>query len=153
MSEDYLLALTLGLLFAGMTLKLFQDLILPIIVKKQTVETEINPKWIKSKVENKYGFQDIDFILAQSSFNNLPYMRIVSEDKKKRKNIRFQFILSEDTSVNDVDLVARMALAGKIYAKYGVIYNDKPLHWLCILCYMLDGGDIAEKETSWSAKN
>lgn len=149
MTQEYLLALLLGLMFALATIKLFQDVILPMIEKKKTVETEINPKWITSKVEHSYGFQDIDFILARSPFNNLPYMRVVQKDGK----VRFQFILSEDTSVKDVDTIVKMAITGKIYAKYKVLYPDKPLFWLSILCYMLDGGDIQENETSWKHKD
>lgn len=146
---NYLLSWVLSFLFTVMTMKLFKEVILPKIVKKKTIEIETNPKWIKSKVENKYGFQDIDFILARSPFNNLPYMRVVEKDKKTR----FQFILSEDTSVNDVDEIARLAIAEKIYVKYNLAYMDKPLFWLSILCYMLDGGDINETKTAWSNKD
>lgn len=145
---NYLLSWVLSFLFVVATSKLFKDVILPKIVEKKTVETEVNPKWIKSKVEGKYGFQDIDFILARSPFNNLPYMRMINKDE----TIRFQFILSEDTSINDVNEMARLALAGKIYVKYHVLYMDKPLFWLSILCYMLDGGDINESKTAWSEK-
>lgn len=146
---NYLLSWVLSFLFVVATSKLFKDVILPRIEEKKTIEIETNPKWIKSKVENKYGFQDIDFVLARSPFNNLPYMKIVEKDKK----IRFRFVLSEDTSVNDVDEIARLAIAGKIYAKYNLTYMDKPLFWLSILCYMLDGGDIKENKTAWSSKD
>lgn len=148
MTQDYLLSilfLLLGLIFVIIIIKLFKNIILPIIIKKKTIETEINPKWIKSKLENKYGFQDIDFILAKSPFNNLPYMRVIQKDKK----LRFQIILSEDTSVDDVDIIARIAISGKMYVKYNVLYPDKPLFWLSMLCYMLDGGNIMETNTSW----
>jgi hypothetical protein len=37
--------------------------------------------------------------------------------------------------------------------KYGVLFQDKPIHWLSILCYMLDGGDIKQEATSWEKVN
>ena len=144
----FLLSWVASLLFVVAMWRLFSNVILPWVVKRKTVETEVNPKWIKSKVEGKYGFQDIDFILARSPFNNLPYMKVTNKDE----TTRFQFILSEDTSINDVNEMARLALAGKIYVKYHVLYMDKPLFWLSILCYMLDGGDINESKTAWSEK-
>lgn len=119
--------------------RVFKWCMLPVILDMDTKEIERNPKWIVDKVKGVYyGFHDIDFIIAESKiFSSLPRFRI-------SKNNRYELLLSSDISTRDVDEVVRLALVGKIQARYGLIFRDKSLHWLSILCYMLDGGDIRE---------
>lgn len=116
---------------------IFNRYIFPKIVEKTTKETEVNPKWITVELRQKYyGFSDIDFILAENPLGALPRFR-ASKDKT-----RLEMLISTDTTTRDVEDLGRVALIGKIQAKYGLFFPDKPIHWLSILCYMLDGGDI-----------
>lgn len=113
--------------------------ILPKLAEKRVKEIEKNPKWITPKLrEEYYGFDDIDIILAQSSYPILPFFRLA-------KNNRFELLVPDDITTKDVNLISQLALAGKIKIKYNVLYLDKPVDWLSILCYMLDGGDIIIK--------
>ena len=107
-------------------------------------EIEKNPKWIVDKVKGVYyGFHDIDFILAESNiFSSLPRFKISKTD-------RYELWLPSDISIKDVDEIVRLALVGKIQVKYGLIFRDKSLNWLSILCYMLDGGDIREDKVAF----
>lgn len=115
----------------------------PWLIEKATKEIEVNPKWITSKLQKDYyGFNDIDIILADTTFGWLPRFRLI-------KNNRLQLLISEDTTTKDVEEIGRVILAAKIKIKYGLWFPDKPIHWLSILCYMLDGGDIKQEETSW----
>ena len=61
-------------------------------------------------------------------------------------------MIPNDTLTKDAEEVVRLALVGKIYIKHNLFFPDKPTHWLSILCYMLDGGDINEVATSWEKK-
>lgn len=119
-------------------------IILPKLVTKSMKEIEVNPKWIMSKA-NYYGFQDIDIILTESRLGGLPCSRVTKEN-------RFQLLIPNDTLTKDADEVVRLALLGKIYIKHNLFFPDKPTHWLSILCYMLDGGDIKEEAASWERK-
>ena len=117
--------------------RVFKWFVLPVILDMDTKETERNPKWITAELRQKYyGFNDIDFILAENPLGALPRFR-ASKDKT-----RLEMLISTDTTTRDVEDLGRVALIGKIHAKYGLFFPDKPIHWLSILCYMLDGGDI-----------
>ncbi|MDE5539947.1 MAG: hypothetical protein K2J20_05625, partial [Bacilli bacterium] len=70
----------------------------------------------------------------------------------KVTNNRFEIWVPNDTSTKDADEVLRLAMVGKIQIKYGLWFPDKPIHWLSILCYMLDGGDITESKTKFEEK-
>lgn len=122
-------------------LQTLKYIILPKIIVKSMKEIETNPKWIISKA-NYYGFHDIDIILTKSKYGGLPCTRVTKEN-------RFQLLIPEDTLTKDAEEVVRLALLGKICMKYNLFFPDKPTHWLSILCYMLDGGDIKEEATSW----
>ena len=136
------------LVLAWIIANIFNTFILPFITRKTMKEIERNPKWIMSKVQGKYyGFSDIDIILAESPLGRLPYFRL-SKDKK-----RLELLISDNISTKDAEEVARIALVGKIKVKYGLFYPDKSIHWLSILCYMLDGGDIKSEDTKWEEKN
>lgn len=127
--------------------KIFNKFILLKLIEMDTMEIERNPKWImKDVIKQYYGFQDIDIILAETTvFMSLPRVRI-------SKNNRFELWIPNDTSTREVNDILRLALAGKIQIKYGVFFPDKPLHWLSILCYMLDGGDVMEATAKFEEK-
>lgn len=124
--------------------RVFKLFVRPVILDMDTKEIERNPKWIVDKVKGVYyGFHDIDFILAESNiFSSLPRFKISKTD-------RYELWLPSDISIKDVDEIVRLALVGKIQAKYGLIFRDKSLNWLSILCYMLDGGDIREDKVAF----
>ena len=125
--------------------ELFNYIIFPWLVNKKTKDIEKNPKWIVPELQNKYyGFRDIDIITVNSPLGMLPRFRI---DKKKKD--RLQLLIPEDTSTKDIDNIAQLALAGKLRIKYGVWHPDKSAHWLAILNFMLDGGDIRVEATKW----
>ena len=116
---------------------IFNRYIFPKIIEKTTKETEVNPKWITTELRQKYyGFDDIDFILAENPLGALPRFR-ASKDKT-----RLEVLIPNDILTKDIEDFGRVALIGKIQAKYGLFFPDKPIHWLSILCYMLDGGDV-----------
>ena len=82
-------------------------------------------------------------ILAENNiFSSLPRFKIT------RAN-RYELWLPSDVSIRDVDEIVRLALVGKIKIKYGLDFDNKSLHWLSILCYMLDGGDIREDKVAF----
>lgn len=132
--------------------KLWKLIIFPKIVEKTTKEVEKNPKWITPKLRTTYyGFSNIDIITANSSVGALPRFRLAPKKNKKEETI-LELLIPEDTSVNDIDKIAALALRGKIYIFYGLMTPDKPAHWLAILLYMLDGGDIKQEAISWEDK-
>ncbi|MDE6946265.1 MAG: hypothetical protein K2P14_03660 [Anaeroplasmataceae bacterium] len=135
--QDMLAILLIIFIFYGFY-QLFNLFIFPKIIEKDTKEFEKNPKWIVSKLDEYYGFDDIDFILADSSFGALPRFRISS------KNNRFELLIPNNILANNVDDIIQLALIGKIKIKYGLFFPNKPIYWLSILCYMLDGGNIEE---------
>ena len=125
---------------------IFNYIALPILIKRTTKEIEKNPNWITPKLREKYyGFSDIDIITAESSMGALPRFRL-KEKKNKDDEERLELLIPEDTSVNDIDEVAKLALQGKLYIYHNISMPDKPAYWLSILCYMLDGGDIQQIE-------
>ena len=132
--------------------KLWKLIIFPKIVEKTTKEVEKNPKWITPKLRTTYyGFSNIDIITANSSIGALPRFRLAPK-KNKKEEPRLELLIPEDTSVNDIDKIAALALRGKINIFYGLMTPDKPAHWLAILLYMLDGGDIKQEAISWEDK-
>lgn len=149
--ED-LLILLFSIFIGYAFIKTWKYFILPFIIEKNTQEVERNPNWITPKLRQKYyGFSNIDIITVRSSIGNIPRFRLKYD--KNNKNNRLELLISEDTSVNDIDKVATLALSAKLHIFYGLSFTDKPAHWLSILLYMLDGGDIKEEATSWESKN
>lgn len=149
--EDILI-LILSFLIAVTLVKTWRLFIFPKIVEKTTVDVEKNPKWITPKLRTTYyGFSDIDIITAKSSIGTLPRFRLAPK-KKEEERPRLELLISEDTSVNDIDKVAQLALRGKIHIFYGIATPNKSATWLSILLYMLDGGDINEESISWTRK-
>lgn len=116
---------------------IFNKIIFPKMVRHGMKEVERNPKWIMSKLQY-YGFDDIDIILCKSKWGMLPSFRA-------SKNNRLELWIDDDTSTKDVDDIGRLALSLKVKVKYGLWFPDKPIHWLSILLYMLDGGNVEMK--------
>lgn len=139
--------LVIGIMGFYLGVSLYKLFIKPWLIEKNTKDIEVNPKWITPKIRSEYyGLYDVDIVLAQSTFGLLPRCRL-SKDKK-----RLQLLIPEDTLTRDIDLVAQLALAAKIKITYGLWYPEKSAHWLSILCYLLDGGDIKESATKWEPK-
>lgn len=147
MNTLYVLAFII--VFSYVTWVILKYIIIPYMIEKSIQDIEKNPKWITPKLrQTYYGFSDIDIITAKSNLAPLPRFRIKHENNKAK----FEFLIPEDTSVNDIEEVARLALQGKIYIRHKLLFTDKPTHWLAILLYMLDGGDIKQEATSWEKK-
>lgn len=121
---------------------IFSRVMLPKLIEKNTKEIDRNPKWITNELHSKYyGFDDIDFITAENTFGALPRFRVPKGD-----NTRLEMLVPNDISTRDVEHIGRMALVGKIKIKYGLFFPDKPLHWLSILLFMLEGGEVTVKD-------
>ena len=127
----------------GALWNMFDKIIFPWIINIRTSDIDLNPKWIISEAKHYYGFSDIDFVIVESPLGMTPRFRI-SKNKK-----RLQLLIDNDTTTNDINDILHVALVGKLKLNYGLWFPDKPLYWLSILCYMLDGGDIKEESTSW----
>lgn len=116
----------------------FNKIIFPIIVHYSMKETDRNPKWIRSKLQY-YGFEDIDIVLCDCKWDVLPRFKV-------SKDNRLELWIDNDTPARDVNDIGHLALCGKIKAKYGLWFPDKPIYWLSILLYMLDGGEIEVRD-------
>lgn len=148
-----LLILVLLIVIGYIFVKLWECIIFPFMIEKSTQEVEKNPNWIIPKLKQRYyGFSDIDITTARSSLGAIPRFRLHFSKKEKNKIDRLELLIPEDTSVNDIDKVAALALAAKIRIFYGLTFTDKSAHWLSILLYMLDGGDIRQEAISWENK-
>lgn len=121
--------------------KIFIHIVFPKIIYASMKEVERNPRWITSQLQSYYGLNDIDIVLYESKLNALPYVRI-------GKQKQLELWITNNTSTKDVENVGQVALALKIKCKYNLWFPDKPLYWLSILCYMLDGGDIQMTDLS-----
>ncbi len=140
--------IVLAILVLRLIYRLWKYEIYPRIIDKGVTVIEKNPKWITAKLRKEYyGFDDIDFTIAKSVMGPLPRFRL-SKDKVPK----LELLISEDTPTREVEKLAQIALVGKIKIKYGLFFPDKPIYWLSILCYMLDGGNIREEATSWTDK-
>lgn len=122
--------------------RFYRFVLFPKIVEKTTKEFERNPKWITNELHSKYyGFHDIDFITAENTIGALPRFRVAKDD-----DTRLEMLISADTTTREVEQIGQVALVGKIKIKYGLFFPDKPIHWLSILCFMLDGGEVTVKD-------
>lgn len=148
-----LLVLVLLIAIGYIFVKLWECIVFPFMIEKSTQEVEKNPNWITPKLKQRYyGFSDIDITIARSSLGAIPRFRLHFNKKEKNKIDRLELLIPEDISVNDIDKVAALALAAKIRIFYGLTFTDKSAHWLDILLYMLDGGDIKQEVISWEDK-
>lgn len=148
---ESMLATIIVIVIGYILIKIWKYIIFPFVVKKTTHEIEKNPKWITPKLrQNYYGFSNIDIITARSTIGALPRFRLNSKERDKE---RLELLISEDTPVNDIDKVATLALQGKLHVYYNLHFPDKSAHWLSVLLYMLDGGDIKPESIIWESKN
>lgn len=124
--------------------KLWQILVIPKIIKGTTKTVEKNPTWLTSKLRSTYyGFSNIDILIVKSALGDLPRFNFI---KNKNEEPKLELLLAEDTSVDEIELIAQLALRGKILLQYGLVTpNDKSTEWLSTLLYMLDGGDAQRK--------
>lgn len=137
--------LFLGIALTYMLYRIWKYHIFPKIVDIKTKEVEVNPKWIMKELHTKYyGFYDIDFITTEGVFADRPRFR-----SNRKDDTRLQFLIPNDTSIRDLEELGRLALIGKLKIKYGVFYPDKPIMWLSIVCFLLDGHDINLKSVSF----
>lgn len=144
MIDSELACILLSCLVAYIIIRLFNNFVVSFVVKRKTTVIEKNPKWITSRIQEKYyGFNDIDFILAECPLGGLPKFNI-SKNKE-----RIELWIPNDTPIRDLESLAKIALLGKIKIRYGVYFPEKPIYWLSILCYMLDGGDIRQESVTW----
>lgn len=120
--------------------------IFPKVLDLLTTVKEVNPEWLTTKLRSEYyGFNDINFIICDCPIWNVPRFRL---SKNPHQNI--EFLIPSGATVWDREKLAKIALMGKIKIKYDVNTSfNKPIEWLSILCYMLDGGDINISETKW----
>ena len=124
-----------------LTWEIFNRCIFPQMVYHGMKELERNPKWVTSRLPY-YGFGDIDIVVCESKWGMLPRFRL-------GKNNKFELLIDNDTRIEDAEDIGRLALVGKLKAKYNIWFPEKPIYWLSILCYMLDGGDIQMSSVSW----
>ena len=147
MIDGELACILLSCLVVYIIIKLFNNFMVSVVsfvVKRKTTVIEKNPKWITSRIQEKYyGFNDIDFILAECPLGGLPKFNI-SKDKE-----RIELWIPNDIPIRDLESLAKIALLGKIKIRYGIYFPEKPIYWLSILCYMLDGGDIKQESVTW----
>lgn len=126
---------------------LWEKVAQPFLENKGTKVLETNPKWVTSELTDKYyGFYDVDFVLveATNSFSHTPRFTV------NKKTNRYQLLFTDDITTHEVAELGRFTMICKLVAKYGIVAaKDKPLYWLSILCYMLDGGDIHQEAVSW----
>lgn len=113
---------------------IFNEIIFPKLVKKGTTEIERNPKWITSELQY-YGFSDIDIITCKSKYGMLPRFKL-------GKNNKLELWIDRDIPARNVEDIGQAALVGKLKIKYNLWFPEKPIYWLSILLYMLDGNDI-----------
>ena len=141
---DTILVLILAIMGLMIIHILFRYVISPAIIESGIEDIEKNPKWITSRLHDKYyGFNDIDFVIVKSKFGRLPRFRVGKKGKA------LEMLISEDTPTKDVEIIGMLALASKIKIQHGIFLPGRPIYWLSVLCYMLDGGDINEEVVSW----
>lgn len=136
-----MIALNLCALYVLYTI--VKTFIYPKLLDALTTEVERNPSWLSEKLRSEYyGYSDIDFITCECPLCHVPRFRVTKDE-------RLELLVPNDFTVWDRERIGKIALIGKIRIKYGLTVPDKPIYWLSILCYLLDGGDINVSETKW----
>ena len=136
-----ILAFFIVIFIIYITLRFINRTGFPILINMLTKELDKNPKWITSKLKNNYyGFEDIDFITAECSMRALPRFRV-----SKSNPHRLEFLVPNDASVDDVELLGKLALMGKLKLKYGLFISDEPLDWLSKMCFILDNKNVIKE--------
>lgn len=143
-SLDTIIVILAAITGGWLAYRIFSKHLLPFLIEKQTKVIETNPKWIISKLhKDYYGFRDMDIVLFENSIDDSPRFRY------DKPNNKLEFMIPNDTSVTDLDKIAKIALLGKLKIKYDLWYPDKPAYWLSVLLYLLDGGYIDPETFSW----
>lgn len=144
---ERLLYITLTLCSMYTIYTIVKTFVYPRVLDLFTKEIERNPSWLTDKLRSEYyGFNDIDIIISHCPICNVPRFRV-------GKNDNLELFVPEDYSVWTRDRIAQIALMGKIHIRYGIsVGASKPVYWLAILCYMLDGGDINVSGISWEKR-
>lgn len=117
----------------------------PAILDSKTKKLETNPKWITDILYKFYGFQDIDFVVVKCSISDSPRFQVSTKN-------RLTFLVPENITSDQVEEIGRIALIGKLNIKHQLFYPDKHILWLSILCYLLDGHDIAMSDAAFEVK-
>lgn len=141
MNKEILAVLIVSFLIY-ITIRFIHRTAIPGLAAILTKELDKNPKWITSRLKDRYyGFDDIDFITAECYIGALPRFRVSKSDP-----CRLEFLVPNDASVEDVELLGKIALAGKLKIKYGMQpLLDKPLGYLSLVCFVLDNDDVTNK--------
>ena len=137
-----ILAFLIASFLIYITMRFIHRTAIPGLAAILTKELDKNPKWITSRLKDRYyGFDDIDFITAECSMGALPRFRVSKSD-----SCRLEFLVPNDASVDDVELLGKIALAGKLQLKYGMKpLLNKPLGYLSLVCFVLDNDDVTNK--------
>lgn len=139
MTEKQILIMFLTIIMVYFAYRIFDRAIFPKIVWHDTKEIDRNPSWITSKLLGQYyGFNQIDIVLAECKWGMLPRVRQGEE--------KLELWVDADTSTKDVEEIGLLALSALLKVNYNLWFPDKPLYWLSILLFMLDGGDIEVKD-------
>ena len=139
--DKEILAFLIASFLIYITIRFIHRTAIPGLAAILTKELDKNPKWITSRLKDRYyGFDDIDFITAECSIGALPRFRVSKSDSH-----RLEFLVPNDASVDDIELLGKIALAGKLKLKYGMSILDEPLDWLSKVCFILDNKNVIEE--------
>ena len=125
--------------------QLWKYWIYPAILDAKTKDLETNPKWITDILYKYYGFHDIDFVVVDNPIYDSPRFQVSAKE-------RLTFLVPKEITSDQVEEIGRVALIGKLNIKHQLLYTDKPILWLSILCYLLDGHDISMADASFEVK-
>lgn len=134
--DNRIIAALLLVIYLRILLYVFKHWIKPSLETRSMKEVDRNPKWVTKQITSYYGFEDIDFVLFDSNMVDSPRL------KTNKTRDRLELWLPCDTLTKDIPELSRLALACKIHTRHGVWCPDKPIYWLSVLCFMLDGGEI-----------
>ena len=106
---------------------------------------EKNPKWIVSDLKTRgYGLDDVDVFVTENTDSSLHTFDYNASQSKLTAYVPKSF------SSQDIEVLAKEILVTKIYIKTKNNYDDKPIHWLFILYYLLEGNDISPNSINWN---
>lgn len=134
--DNRIIVAILVVIYLRATFYVWKRWVRPMMETFKMKEVDRNPKWVMRQLVSYYGFEDIDFVLFDSGVVCSPRL------KTNKTRDRLELWLPCDTLTKDVPELGRIALACKLHVRYGVWYPDKPIYWLSVLLFMLDGGEI-----------
>lgn len=110
---------------------------------------EKNPKWLLPELRSQYyGFHDIVIYVVKNT-----YISSINLHYHTALKCLEVFIPEYEAVPRDIDDIAKFILAGKIFLQHKIRITDKPVYWLSILCYMLDGGEVRQSQVQWEKKS